>query len=86
MSGEPPAARHEIFVEWTVVVKKVRDKRRFLDWRPMRPSYGKYNEKKPACLHDFFIYFSFSGAEFNLQNKPHLLFYLFPVALKEHLP
>lgn len=83
MSGEPPAARHEIFVEWTVVVKKVRDKRRFLDWRPMRPSYGKYNEKNQlVCM----ISLSFSGAEFNLQNKPHLLFYLFPVALKEHLP
>lgn len=56
MSGEPPAARHEIFVEWTIVVKKVRDKRRFLDWHPMQPSYGKYNEKKPACLHDFFFF------------------------------
>lgn len=28
------------------------------------------------------FFFSFGGAEFNLQNKPHLLFYLFPVALK----
>lgn len=57
MSEEPPAARHEIFVEWTIVVKKVRDKRRFLDWHPMQPSYGKYNEQKTqlVCMISLFF-------------------------------